>query len=82
MFELYLDTTQPATFDEAHRFEGIFGLRALDDPGQPLCDAQQTIQEELLTAGCCLRDGVSEGAAAGLVMAHPVMNWFTRFPLR
>lgn len=38
------------------------------------------VQEKLTTAVRCLRDGVSEGAAAGLVMAHPVMTWFIRFP--
>ncbi|MEP7288615.1 MAG: hypothetical protein ABI947_22915 [Chloroflexota bacterium] len=40
------------------------------------------VQEKLTTAIRDLHDGLSEGAVAGLVMAHPVMQWFTRFPLR
>jgi hypothetical protein len=40
------------------------------------------VQEELLTAVLYLRNGVSEGALAGLVMPHPVMNWFSRFSIR
>ena len=40
------------------------------------------IQEKLITAILNVRNGVSESAAAGLVMAHPVMNWFARFSIR
>jgi hypothetical protein len=40
------------------------------------------VQEKLTTAILYLRNGLSEGAAAGLVMAHPVMNWFARFSIR
>jgi hypothetical protein len=40
------------------------------------------VQEKLTAAARSLRDGVSEGAAAGFVMAYPVMTWFTHFPLR
>lgn len=40
------------------------------------------VQEKLTTALLYLRNGVSEGAAAGFVMAHPVMKWFARFSLR
>src|SRR5258708_1828875 len=40
------------------------------------------VQEELLAAVLYLRNGLSEGAVAGLVMAHPVMNWFARFSIR
>lgn len=40
------------------------------------------VQEKLTTAVLHLRNGLSEGAAAGLVMAHPVMNWFSRFSIR
>ena len=40
------------------------------------------VQEKLTTAVLYLRNGLSEGAVAGLVMAHPVMNWFARFSIR
>jgi hypothetical protein len=40
------------------------------------------VQEKLTTAILYLRNGLSEGAAAGLVMSHPVMNWFARFSIR
>ncbi|SRR5581483_8406490 len=39
------------------------------------------VQEKLAAGARYLRDGVSEGAVGGLVMAYPIMNWFTRFPL-
>ncbi len=40
------------------------------------------IQEKLTAAVLYLRNGVSEGAVAGLIMSHPVMNWFNRFSIR
>ncbi len=40
------------------------------------------VQEKLTTAILYLRNGLSEGTAAGLIMAHPVMNWFVRFSIR
>jgi hypothetical protein len=40
------------------------------------------VQEKLTTAVLHVRNGVSEGATAGLIMSHPVMNWFSRFSIR
>jgi len=38
------------------------------------------VQEKLTAAVRSLRDGLSEGAAAGSKMAHPIMTWFAHFP--
>jgi hypothetical protein len=45
--ELVIDVTD---CDDPHHFEGILGLRALDDQGQPLYDAQQILQVEANTS--------------------------------
>ena len=39
------------------------------------------VQEKLATAIRHLRNGVSESAAVGYVLADPLMNWLSRFPL-
>jgi hypothetical protein len=45
--ELIIDVTECS---EPHHFEGIFGLRALDDRGHTLYDALQIIQIEINTS--------------------------------
>ncbi len=40
------------------------------------------VQEKLSAAARCQRDGLSEGAAAGFVIAYQIMNWFVHFPPR
>lgn len=45
--ELVIDATECS---DPHRFEGIFGLRALDEKGNLLYDAQQAIQVEANTS--------------------------------
>jgi hypothetical protein len=40
------------------------------------------VQEKLTTAVLYERNGISEGAVAGLILSHPVMNWFNRFSIR
>jgi hypothetical protein len=45
--ELVIDVTE---CDAPHRFEGVYGLRALDEQGHPLYNAQQIIQAEVNTS--------------------------------
>jgi hypothetical protein len=55
--ELIVDASEDS---DSHTFEGIFGLRALDDQGHLLYETQQTIQAEVNT---------SDGARMQTIMA-------------
>jgi hypothetical protein len=65
-------------------FWWLSAIAALVQAAQAVLREDHTsyVQEKLTTAILGLRNGVSETAAAGLVMAHPVLNWFARFAIR